>query len=73
MKTTWILTAVAAGCLSASAIAAEYDYYKHLRYRKELVPGVGRDKVEQEGGPDAVGYQRRTVEWWPRKGQDIVV
>ncbi|MHC4200797.1 MAG: DUF6055 domain-containing protein, partial [Planctomycetota bacterium] len=28
--------------------------------------------VEQEGGPDAVGYRRRTVQWWPRRGQDIV-
>jgi len=73
MRTTLlILTAVAAGCLSAGAIAGEHDYYRHLRYPKELVPGVGRDKVEQEGGPDAVGYQRRTVEWWPRQGQDIV-
>ena len=72
MRTTLILTAVAAGCVCAGAIAGEHDYYRHLRYPKELVPGVGLDKVEQEGGPDAVGYHRRTVQWWPRKGQDIV-
>jgi len=58
--------------MCTTAFAAEHDYYRYLRYPKKLVPGVGRDKVEQEGGPDAVGYRRRTVQWWPRKGQDIV-
>jgi len=66
------LTAVAVACVWATAIAREHDYYRYLRYPKKLVPGVGRDKVEQEGGPKAVGYRRRTVQWWPRKGQDIV-
>ncbi|KPK48248.1 MAG: hypothetical protein AMK72_07340, partial [Planctomycetes bacterium SM23_25] len=72
MRTSLILTAVAAGSVCASAIAAEHDYYRYLRYPKGLVPGVGRSKAEQEGGPDAAGYHRRTVHWWPRKGQDIV-
>jgi hypothetical protein len=73
MKTRLNLAAaVAAGCVCAGAIAAEHDYYQYLRYPKELVPGVGLDKVEQDGGPDAAGYQRRTVEWWPRKGQDFI-
>jgi len=58
--------------LAASAAFAGHDYYKHLRYPSKLVPGVGVDKIEQEGGPDAVGYRRRTVTWWPRKGQDFV-
>jgi len=58
--------------MCASTFAEELDYYRHLRYRNKLVPGVGRNKVEQEGGPKAVGYKRRTVKWWPRKGQDIV-
>jgi len=56
----------------ALATGEEHDYYKTLRYPAKLVPGVGRDKVEQDGGPDAVGYKRRTVQWWPRKGHDIV-
>ena len=51
---------------------ATHDYYRHLKYPAKLVPGVALDKVEQEGGPDAVGYKRRTVQWWPRNGQDIV-
>ena len=61
------------GCLLCTgAIAEELNFYKHLRYPSKLVPGVGLDKVEQEGGHDAVGYKRRTVKWWPRKGQDII-
>ncbi len=66
------LLAVAALCICASALAAEHDYYRNLRYPKQLVAGVGRDQVQQAGGPNAVGYQRRTVQWWPRQGQDIV-
>ncbi len=58
--------------MCASAIAEEHNYYKHLRYPSKLVPGVGRDKVEQEGEVGAAGYNRRTVQWWPRKGQDVV-
>ncbi len=72
MKTKLLLTVVVVVCAYASAAAEEHDYYKYLRYPKELVPGVGRDKVQQDGGPKAVGYRRRTVQWWPRKGQDIV-
>jgi len=72
MRTALILTAVIAACVWSSATAEEHDYYKYLRYPKELVSDVARDEVEQQGGPDAVGYQRRTVQWWPRKGQDIV-
>jgi len=72
MKARRILTLLVALCVCATAIAQQHDYYKYLRYPKGLVPGVGRDKVEQEGGPNAVGYKRRTVQWWPRKEQDIV-
>jgi len=56
----------------ATAIAEEHDYYKYVPHPSKLVPGVGLDKVEQEGGPNTVGYKRRTVRWWPRKGQDII-
>jgi len=58
--------------LAGGAIAEEHDFYKYLRYPAKLVPGVGVDKIAQEGGSNAVGYKRRTVQWWPRKGQDIV-
>ncbi|MBL7220093.1 MAG: hypothetical protein ISS69_08260 [Phycisphaerae bacterium] len=55
--------------LAAGAMAEEHDYYKNLRHPAKLVPGVGLDKIAQEGG---AGYKRRTVQWWPRKGQDFV-
>jgi len=61
-----------AGMVLAGTTAAEHDYYKNLRYPKKLREGVGRNTVQQEGGPNAVGYKRRTVQWWPRKGQDVV-
>ena len=67
-----ILVAVVTGCMGPSAFAEELDYYRNLHYPSKLVPGVGLDTVEQEGGPDAVGYQRRAVQWWPRQGQDFV-
>jgi len=72
MKARRVLTLLVALCVCATAVAEEHDYYKHLRYPSKLVPGVGVDKVEQEGGPSAVGYNRRTVQWWPRKGHDFV-
>ncbi len=50
----------------------EHDYYRHLRYPNKLVASAGRNRVEQEGGANAVGYRRRTVKWWPRKGQDVI-
>ena len=60
MKTMPVLAAWVL-CVCASALAAEHDYYRNLHYPKELVAGVGRDQVQQAGGPNAVGYQRRTV------------
>jgi len=72
MGRTLLMTAALAGWVWTNAVAQQIDYYRHLRYPKGLVPGVGLNQVEQEGGPNAVGYKRRTVQWWPRKGQDIV-
>ncbi|MDP6522576.1 MAG: DUF6055 domain-containing protein [Kiritimatiellia bacterium] len=72
MKQQLILTISIATCLCAGLIRAEHDYYRTLKYPNKRRPDVALDRVEQEGGPDAVGYRRRTVHWWPRKGQDIV-
>jgi hypothetical protein len=54
--------------------AGEYDYFKNAQ-----LPGVRRadvslDKVTDEAPANGVptGYQRRTVEWFPKKGVDIV-
>jgi hypothetical protein len=71
LKLIAVLAALVPG-LCVCSFAADHDYYGNLHYPKELVPGVGRDMVQQEGGPNAVGYQRRTIQWWPRQGQDIV-
>ena len=67
-----VLTALVIVLLCAGTTTAELDLYRHLRYPSKPVPGVGRDEVEQKGGAEASGYARRTVKWWPRKGQDIV-
>ena len=73
MKFKWMLTILIAASLCASGASADdYDFYKNIRFHPKLVPGVGLNTVEQAGGADATGYQRRTVKWWPRKGQDIV-
>jgi len=72
MRTTLLLSIIMTACVCTIAAAEEHDYYKNLPYPKGLVPGVGVDKIEQEGGPDATGYNRRTVQWWPRKGQDYI-
>jgi len=74
MKTKPILTLAVAGWVCAGAAAAEaYDFYADLQY-----PGATRRedvdlyKVKQagKGGPKA--YERREVDWWPRKGADFV-
>ena len=67
-----VLAVLSAGCVSPNAAARELDLYRHLRYPSKPVPGVGRNTVDQDSGAGAVGYKRRTVQWWPRKGQDIV-
>jgi len=72
MNTRLLLTVILAGLVIAGSAAAEHDFYRYLGYPNKPVPEVGRDKVDQEGGPNATGYKRRTVQWWPRKGQDIV-
>ncbi len=73
MRSVRFVTAVLAAALfTVDTAAEEIDYYENLRFYPELRPDVGRDQVDQDGGPDATGYRRRTVRWWPRKGQDIV-
>ncbi|MBC8373909.1 MAG: hypothetical protein H8E53_09975, partial [Planctomycetes bacterium] len=72
MKEHLVLTMFVAGCVCANAIAKEHDFYRYLRYPSKPVPGIGRNKVEQDGSPGTVGYKRRTVHWWPRKGHDFV-
>jgi len=59
--------------LASSAIAGQYDFFAGARYPGAgKAPGVDLYKVKQTGGPTAEGYQRRVVNWWPRKGVDII-
>ncbi|MCX6346203.1 MAG: DUF6055 domain-containing protein [Armatimonadetes bacterium] len=58
--------------LAASAFAEGYDYFKNIQYPGKRRADVGLDKISQEGGSDAVGYNKRVVTWWPKKGVDIV-
>jgi len=59
--------------LAASHVsAAEYEFYKGCQYPgKGLRPGVGLNKVIDAGG-EPKQYARRTVQWWPRRGEDMV-
>ena len=58
---------------ATSASAGGYDFFAPARYPGAgRAPGVDLYKVNQAGGPSAAGYQRRVVNWWPRKGVDII-
>ena len=45
MKRRLPLIALTAFLLCNAVAAEEYNFYKYLRYPKELVPGVGRDEI----------------------------
>ena len=65
-----VLIVLFAECLSASA---DYDYFRNIRYPGLRRPDVSPDRIEQAGGPDATGaYNKRVVEWWPKRGVDVV-
>jgi hypothetical protein len=65
-------TTCAADPLAGSA-AGEYDFFAGARYPGPVKkPGVDVYQAKQTGGPHAEGYQRRVVDWWPRKGVDII-
>jgi len=56
-------------CLTA---AADYDFYSATRYPgAKLKPGVEVCKVKQNGS-DPKAYESRQVDWWPRKGVDVI-
>ena len=73
MRNTSAFSAMICFLLAAGFVSAgEYEFYKGSQYPgKDLRPGVGVNKVVDPGGGPKE-YARRTVEWWPRQGQDIV-
>ncbi|MFC1600933.1 DUF6055 domain-containing protein [Candidatus Sumerlaeota bacterium] len=69
-----IIVGCAAICFlfAAGGVPAEYEFYQGCQYPgKDLRPGVGVNKVVDPGG-EPREYARRTVEWWPRQGEDII-
>ncbi|MDP6490331.1 MAG: DUF6055 domain-containing protein [Kiritimatiellia bacterium] len=56
-----------------AAIAAGYDFYANTVYPgANLRPDVDLYEVKKSGGGDPLAYERREVDWWPRKGVDII-
>jgi carbonic anhydrase/acetyltransferase-like protein (isoleucine patch superfamily) len=73
MKTKLIVVAALVGWVSAGAAADDYDFYAGLRYPgAKLRPDVDIYKVKEAGTGDPKAYERREVDWWPRKGVDII-
>ncbi len=70
---TYAVAAILAAVASLTATAEPYDFFANAIYpgagRK---PGVGLYKVKQAGGDNPESYGRREVDWWPRKGVDII-
>ncbi|MDP6543175.1 MAG: DUF6055 domain-containing protein [Phycisphaerae bacterium] len=65
-----------AQCLAAEPQETQtkgYDFFDLSRYPVEgkLRPWVELRKVTLEGDGDPKKYNRRTVQWWPRKGVDF--
>ena len=56
----------------ANASAESYDYFRNARFPGERRTDVSLDKVEDAQGGAASGYHRRTVQWWPKQGVDVV-
>ena len=65
------------GLLASGVIAEELDeklareapLFERVKMRGRVLDEVSRDVIKQAPGD---GYQLRTVEWWPKKGVDIV-
>ena len=73
MRSRSILTVALVGLIFAGPAAGEYDFFAGARCPGPVKkPGVDVYKVKQAGGPHAKGYRRRVVDWWPRKGVDII-
>jgi hypothetical protein len=66
-----LLILVVGLCCSSAALAGEYDYFRNARYPGKLRDDVGRDTIKQaadKGGAPG----RRVVQWWPKRGVDLV-
>ncbi len=68
-----LLVSLAAICVAEEPPAQGYDFFELSRYPVEgkLHPWVELHKVTLEGDGDPKKYNRRVVDWWPRKGVDF--
>lgn len=65
------------GLVASGVIAGEIDeklareapLFERAKMRGRVLDEVSRDVIKQTPGD---GYQSRTVEWWPKKGVDLV-
>jgi hypothetical protein len=75
------VTAVVVVCICGSNVLAVetesrkdhkvYDFHYDIRYPGRLRSDVGRDRVREENADDLTAYNRRIVEWWPKRGIDF--
>ena len=50
-------------------LAAEAPLFERAKMRGRVLDEVSRDVIKQKPGE---GYQLRVVEWWPKKGVDLI-
>ena len=50
-------------------LAKEAPLFERAKMRGRVLDEVSRDVIEQTPGD---GYQLRVVEWWPKKGVDLI-
>ena len=73
MNTKLMLMIGLVGLICAGAAGGDYDFYAATQYPgAKLKPGVDIYKVQQAGKGAPKSYERRDVNWWPRKGIDII-
>ncbi|MBC8374251.1 MAG: hypothetical protein H8E53_11690, partial [Planctomycetes bacterium] len=73
MKTKLISAIGFVGLICATAAAADYDFYAATQYPgAKLRDGVDIYKVRQADKGEAKACERRDVNWWPRKGVDVI-
>ncbi|MBT3200240.1 MAG: hypothetical protein HN350_10010 [Phycisphaerales bacterium] len=68
-----LLTIGLVGLICAGVAAGDYDFYSATQYPgARLKPGVDVYKATQAGKGDPKAYESRRVNWWPRKGVDVI-
>ena len=73
VKLILMIAVIFLGWVCAFAEASDYDFYGNTKYPgAELRSDVELYSVNQSGKGDPLVYERREVDWWPRKGVDDI-